>query len=513
MSDGTIFITAKADLSQAESQINNFSKRAQITLTNLNQVVQDLPFGFIGIQNNLPGLIQSFSTLAKEEKGVSGALKAIGTALIGPVGLTFAFSAAISGITTLVQSYGSLGLALTDIFGLQLKATDIQNKYNLSLESSVGNLAAESFSIKSLASIMQNSNLTLEQRNGAYQMLNKQYPGLLANFDKEKLISGELNTELAKRILLFTKQIELNGKQQALQKLIAKAAEEQFALEGKLATGGYFDQLGLQLKGFLQGDFSVLSAATAIKNTFSKTGQETEMYGSKLKKVQEELSGVNFEINKLIDSQKKSSSITGNISKGKKGRAGLFDFLVTEVDKGLIPISKLQGKLDNLLQPKISRFRLDTPILENSLQPQIDALTEFVKKSEQARADLQSFFFDPVNALFTNFFETGKITIQSFGDVLLSQIKRIVASELTKKLLKLLSSLIPGIGSAGAVSSMLGSIGTGALGDFLGFGGTANFGGVQGGGMGMSGQVNLVLRGTDLVGSINRTNSQISRVG
>jgi len=329
MSDGAINIEAKTNLSQAESQINNFSKRAQITLTNLNQVVQDLPFGFIGIQNNLPGLIQSFGTLAKEEKGVSGALKAIGSALIGPVGLTFAFSAVISGITTLVQSYGSLGLALTDIFGLQLKATDIQNKYNLTLQDSVGNLAAESTSIKSLSSIMQNSNLTLEQRNGAYQMLNKQYPGLLANFDKEKLISGELNVELAKRILLFTKQIELNGKQQALQKLIAKAAEEQFALEGKLATGGYFDQLGLQLKGFLQGDFSVLSAATAIKNTFSKTGQETEMYGGKLKKVQEELSGVNFEINKLIDSQKKSASINDSISKNKKGRAGLFDFLVT----------------------------------------------------------------------------------------------------------------------------------------------------------------------------------------
>jgi hypothetical protein len=36
---------------------------------------------------------------------------------------------------------------------------------------------------------------------------------------------------------------------------------------------------------------------------------------------------------------------------------------------------------------------------------------------------------------------------------------------------------------------------------------------VRNGGMQMGGQVNLVLRGSDLVGSINRTNAQISRTG
>ena len=40
-----------------------------------------------------------------------------------------------------------------------------------------------------------------------------------------------------------------------------------------------------------------------------------------------------------------------------------------------------------------------------------------------------------------------------------------------------------------------------------------NFSGVTGGGTQMSGQVNMVLRGTDLVGSINRTNAVINRIG
>jgi hypothetical protein len=63
-------------------------------------------------------------------------------------------------------------------------------------------------------------------------------------------------------------------------------------------------------------------------------------------------------------------------------------------------------------------------------------------------------------------------------------------------------------------SAGLSTVGTSALGEFLSnTGGTANFGGIQGGGLGMSGQVNVVLRGSDLVGAINRTNSQIKRVG
>jgi len=77
----------------------------------------------------------------------------------------------------------------------------------------------------------------------------------------------------------------------------------------------------------------------------------------------------------------------------------------------------------------------------------------------------------------------------------------------------LASILVPG-GAAAVAATGLKSVSTGALADFLG-GGVRNpsFGGVQGGGLGMSGQVALVLRGQDLVGAINRTNTTINRVG
>ena len=68
-------------------------------------------------------------------------------------------------------------------------------------------------------------------------------------------------------------------------------------------------------------------------------------------------------------------------------------------------------------------------------------------------------------------------------------------------------------GSAGGFAKIIGAVSSS-----LGFGGAKSvaapsFGGVQGGGMQMAGAVNLTLRGSDLVGSINRTNSTINKVG
>ena len=46
-------IQVTADVAGASKQIDDFSKKSRIALTNLSLVAQDLPFGFIGIQNNL----------------------------------------------------------------------------------------------------------------------------------------------------------------------------------------------------------------------------------------------------------------------------------------------------------------------------------------------------------------------------------------------------------------------------------------------------------------------------
>lgn len=74
------------------------SNQAAFALTNLGRVAQDAPFGFMGIQNNLNPLLESFQRL-KAETGSSGsALSALGKSLIGPAGLGIALSVVSSAV-------------------------------------------------------------------------------------------------------------------------------------------------------------------------------------------------------------------------------------------------------------------------------------------------------------------------------------------------------------------------------------------------------------------------------
>jgi len=62
----------------AFAKVEDSAKGARIALTNVSQIAQDLPFGFIGIQNNIPGLVQSFGKLAGESGGAVAAPDAPG---------------------------------------------------------------------------------------------------------------------------------------------------------------------------------------------------------------------------------------------------------------------------------------------------------------------------------------------------------------------------------------------------------------------------------------------------
>ena len=52
------------------------ANQATSAMINLNRVVQDAPYGFIGIANNLEQLFGSFQTLQSNTKNSGGALKA-----------------------------------------------------------------------------------------------------------------------------------------------------------------------------------------------------------------------------------------------------------------------------------------------------------------------------------------------------------------------------------------------------------------------------------------------------
>ena len=254
----------------------------------------------------------------------------------------------------------------------------------------------------------------------------------------------------------------------------------------------------------------------------------------------------------------------------KAAAKGTKEFNFTEITKKAIPFFDLLGKVDVTEKDALKFFDFDIYkefaqqyLSENDIKklkklqeqrikkvleirkfkdevPQLPSVTPRViltpeareaeifrenlaKQFEDTKKVLEDIFFAPLSDLFQNFFETGKIGFEEFGKSVLNTIKSIVSKILATGIINLLANLIPGGGiaskalggvSTGAGEGIIGAFGA-ALKSVLGIGRIANpnFGGVQGGGMQLAGEVVFRQRGSDLIGVINRTNGTINRVG
>jgi len=142
--------------------------------------------------------------------------------------------------------------------------------------------------------------------------------------------------------------------------------------------------------------------------------------------------------------------------------------------------------------------------------------TQILKEANlQAATDLfKSTFFSPVQDLFTDLLNGADGAFKAFAKAVLQAINQIVAKIIATGIISLLANILfPGAGGTGTLLSKVGKDILGALGFATERIGNPNFSGVGAGALNMAGAVNVVLRGQDLVGSLNRTNAQISRVG
>lgn len=100
------------------------SNQATLALTNLGRVVQDAPFGFLGIANNLNPLLESFQRLKAQSGSTRVALKSLASSLggVGGVGL------ALSVVSSLLIVFGDR------LFGAGKKAEEAAEKIKSSFD-------------------------------------------------------------------------------------------------------------------------------------------------------------------------------------------------------------------------------------------------------------------------------------------------------------------------------------------------------------------------------------------
>ena len=154
------FSTTQTKAGNAAASAGKSVKKSNLQWTHLALVVQDLPYGFRGIQNNLPALIGGFA-------GVTGAIY-----LASSVVIAF-FTAWDNGMIK---------------FGNTVKLTT-----DLSKEAATA-YANETVKLESLYRVAIDSNRTMVDRLEAAKELKREYPGLLDAYSEEDIALGKAKT-------------------------------------------------------------------------------------------------------------------------------------------------------------------------------------------------------------------------------------------------------------------------------------------------------------------------------
>ena len=218
--------TAVKDTGQSFASAVPKVANAGNTLTQFSRIAQDAPYGIIGIGNNITATAESFTYLKQKTGSTSGALKALGSSIMGTGGILLGVSLLTTGMTLLAQSGLSVGDVIDKItgnfdeFGAALKKAN---------EEAVKNSAAEISGMNALVSTAKDVNLSMNDRLLAVKELQNQYPGYFGNLSKEQILNGNVATAVQG----VTDALIAKAKAQAYTGELVKLSQEEFKLEEK----------------------------------------------------------------------------------------------------------------------------------------------------------------------------------------------------------------------------------------------------------------------------------------
>jgi len=435
------------------------SNQAAFALTNLGRVAQDAPFGFIGIQNNLNPLLESFQRLKAETGSTGGALKALGSSLIGAGGLGFALSA-VSAAVLLYQQYQQKANKTTQ------EAKKSNDDYTDSLNQVtqaqiVGTKSAiqETTTLSFLFKQYQNGALTLKQRKSAYEQLQNLYPAYFGNIAFEQEASVKTKDAYDR----LTSSIIATGRARAATDLITKNSQRQLENEQKIID------LNIELsKAQTKADKARLinlasigaagqEGTGSIVNTIaeSKALKTVESIRSQINNIKTDsniLSEKNLQLEKSINTEiEKGAVLSGNVG-GAKINPPKFE------RNALIKAGKTVGVT---LSSGISQgFAEVIPVVTFDLTKNLKGgLTEWqTYVNNELLPKVQTNF----ETFFNDILMRGKLSFDSLGKAILNTFLSIIASDAARGVTNLLRA------NTGAEFSATKGKGGGLLGGLVG---------------------------------------------
>lgn len=552
--------TLTKDLKGAESQLKNFESRANSTLnkagtaatkstkdfTGLSRVIQDLPFGFIGIQNNLTQLLPAAGALGL---GISVLVAAV----------TFAQT----GFANWTRGLKDTKKAVDDA---KMSGDEYINTLNQVAQGSLkGQQSAQSeiTTLQLLYKQYTNNNNTLESRKSAYKQLQDLYPGYFGNLEFEATATG-VTEEAYKKL---TASILASAKARAYADEISKNSIRALENTNKVTDleKSQKDYIDNAVKSAEKGAMALNATYTEKQKDFKLTQEqidklkvqaEVQARGSSIYiKNQQAVNNLKTDTNKLTQKSilleqevNKELAKGGLLSGGTGGKGG-------GQTKNGTRESRLQYFDENLgLKRLLARTKKTLPsnkplipiesLLGDIISPKTGELIygPFAELKDTINFDLLPQLSTSFQGFFDDILMHGKLSFKSLGDSIKNTFASVLASEVTQKLLGLLGGVNKDgskMGSGGILDSLLKSGGVGkALGTILPVAGialaagsilggifkkktaptpvqsnvatTATSGGYNDFG---GGTVVFRIQGTDLIGVLNRAGAKLQRFG
>jgi FtsZ-binding cell division protein ZapB len=264
----------------------NSLKNSNKQWTALSLVVQDLPYGFRGIQNNLPALFGSLAT--------------------GAGAAYFAFSAVTAAIT-------AWDMGLFKVFETTKKATDAQDEYNKALNSAVASGYGEISQVKALISVVNNQTISIDKRKDALKKLQDEYPAYFKNMSLEKTSVDDLSLSVGELTKAIIARAEATAMTSEIEKIAAQRYNNTKAIEkNEMAITNLKNSLVILSKesGYVSGGFG----ADAKKLTSPYTQALIEI--QKLENANKKLEGSNESLQNSMSLLQNSINFRAGISAG-----------------------------------------------------------------------------------------------------------------------------------------------------------------------------------------------------
>lgn len=222
-------------------------------LLQFSRIAQDAPYGIIGIGNNLTATAEAFGHLKNQTGSTGGALKALGSSILGSGGVLLGISLFTTGLTYLAQSGLSVGDIIDKLTG---NFDEFGNSIRKASEEAVKSASSEIASMNALVAVAQNKKLADEDRLIAVEKLQKQYVITFGNLSEETILNGNLE----KAIRRTTDAILAQSRAKAYTSLLDDLSLEQIKTYTKLQ-----DVIGDLARKYKVGTKDLLGFQQAIK--------------------------------------------------------------------------------------------------------------------------------------------------------------------------------------------------------------------------------------------------------